>query len=50
MVGILLLLLLLVLVFGGLGIFVAKWFFIFLVAALLVSLLTGRTYINGRRT
>lgn len=49
MVGILLLLLLLVLVFGGLGIFVAKWFFIFLVVALLLSLLSGRSYMGGRR-
>jgi polysaccharide export outer membrane protein len=41
-------LLLLVLVFGGLGIFVAKWFFILLAAALVISLLTGGTFL--RRT
>ena len=48
MVALLLLLLLMILVFGGLGIFVAKWFFIFLAVALLVSLLTGGSYL--RRT
>ena len=50
MLGMLLLLLLLVLVFSGLGIFVAKWFFIFLVVALLVSLLGGRSFMSGRGT
>lgn len=49
MIALLLFLLLLILVFGGLGIFVAKWFFIFLAVALLASFLTGGTFLNGRR-
>ncbi len=48
MIALLLLLLLLVLVFGGLGIFVAKWFFILLAVALVISLLTGGSFL--RRT
>lgn len=48
MVGILVLLLLLVLVFGGLGVFVAKVFLIAMVVALLLSLVSGGMYI-GRR-
>jgi hypothetical protein len=48
MLAALLLILLLVLVFGGLGIFVAKVFFIALAVAILLSLITGGLYI-GRR-
>lgn len=48
MLGILLLLLLLVLLFGGLGVFVAKVFFIALAVAVLLSFVTGGLYI-GRR-
>ena len=48
MVALLLLLLLMILVFGGLGIFVAKWFFILLAVALLASLVTGGSFL--RRT
>lgn len=48
MVGILVLLLLLVLLFGGLGVFVAKVFLIAMVVALLLSLVSGGMYI-GRR-
>lgn len=44
----LLLLLLLILVFGGLGIFVAKVFFIALAVVVLLSLFTGGSY-YGRR-
>lgn len=48
MIALLLLLLLMILVFGGLGIFVAKWFFILLAVALVASLLTGGTFFRGR--
>jgi hypothetical protein len=48
MLGILLVLLLLVLLFGGLGVFVAKVFLFAMLAALVVSLVTGSMYI-GRR-
>jgi uncharacterized membrane protein YgaE (UPF0421/DUF939 family) len=41
MLGVLLLLLLLVLLFGGLGLFVAKVFFIALAVALVLSLFSG---------
>jgi hypothetical protein len=41
MIGLLLLLVLLVLVFGGLGIFVAKVFFIGLIAMLVLSFFAG---------
>jgi hypothetical protein len=41
MIGLLLLLLLLVLIFGGLGLFVAKVFLIGLAIALLLGLATG---------
>lgn len=41
MLAALLVLLLLVLLFGGLGLFVAKVFFVFLLVALLLSLVTG---------
>jgi hypothetical protein len=46
MLGLLILLLLLVLLFGGLGIFVAKVFFVALAVALLVSLLTGTAWVR----
>lgn len=48
MIAALLILLLLILLFGGLGIFVAKVFFIALVVALLFSLVTGGFYLRGR--
>ena len=48
MLAALLVLLLLILLFGGLGIFVAKVFFIALAIALLVSLVSGGLYL-GRR-
>ncbi|HMO96869.1 MAG TPA: hypothetical protein PKD27_12185 [Tepidiformaceae bacterium] len=48
MLGVLLLLLLLVLLFGGLGVFVAKVFFIALAVALVLSLFSGSYYIRGR--
>ncbi len=41
MIALLLLLILLVLVFGGLGIFVAKLFFVALAVALVLSILAG---------
>lgn len=44
MIGVLLLLILLILVFGGLGIFVAKVFLLGLAIAVLLSLLTGRAW------
>jgi hypothetical protein len=40
-IALLLLLVLLVLVFGGLGIFVAKLFFLGLIAALVIALVAG---------
>lgn len=46
MLVMLLLLLLLVFVFGGLGIFVAKVFLIAFAAALLLSLVTGSTFLR----
>lgn len=46
MLALLLVLLLLILLFGGLGIFVAKVFFLALAITLLVSLLTGNAYIR----
>ncbi len=49
MVAVLLILLLLILLFGGLGIFVAKVFFIALLVARLISLATGGVYLGGRR-
>lgn len=49
MIAVLLLLLLLVLVFGGLGIFVAKVFFIALLAVLLVGLVTGGSVMRRGR-
>ena len=48
MVAALLILLLLILVFGGLGIFVAKIFLIALAVALLLSLVTGTSYVRRR--
>lgn len=48
MLGMLLLLLLLIVLFGGLGIFVAKVFFIALAVAVVLSLLTGSTFIRRR--
>jgi hypothetical protein len=46
--ALLLLLILLVLVFGGLGIFVAKVFFIALAVALVLSLVSGTTIVRRR--
>ncbi len=48
MVALLLLLLLGVLLFGGLGIFVAKVFFLVMAVMLLISLIGGGTYIRRR--
>jgi hypothetical protein len=48
MIAALLILLLLVLLFGGLGIFVAKVFLFGLLVAVLLSIVTGGMYI-GRR-
>ncbi len=48
MVAALLILLLLILVFGGLGIFVAKVFLIALAVAWLLSLVTGTSYVRRR--
>ena len=48
MVPVLLLLILMILLFGGLGIFVAKAFFLALAIVLLVSILSGGFYV-GRR-
>ena len=42
-------LLLLVVLFGGLGIFVAKVFFVALLVALLLSLVSGGMYFRGGR-
>jgi hypothetical protein len=47
MVGLLLLMLLLILLFGGLGIFVAKVFLVGLLVALLVGALAGYTSRRG---
>ncbi len=48
MIALLLLLILLVIVFGALGVFVAKLFFIALAVALVLSLLTGGGLLRGR--
>lgn len=48
MIAALLLLLVLVLLFGGLGVFVAKIFFLALAAVLIVSLITGSSYYRRR--
>ena len=48
LIALLLLLLLLVILFGALGIFVAKLFFIALAVALVVSLLAGGGVLRGR--
>lgn len=48
MIALLLLLLLLVVLFGALGIFVAKVFLIALAVALVVSLLAGGGVLRGR--
>ena len=48
MLALLLILLLGVLLFGGLGIFVAKVFFVVMAVMLLVSLIGGGTYIRRR--
>ena len=48
MVGLLLLLLLLIVVFGSLGIFVAKVFLFALVVMLLISAITGGYYVRRR--
>jgi hypothetical protein len=48
MLPLLLVLLLLIVLFGGLGIFVAKAFFLALAIVLLVSILSGGFYV-GRR-
>ncbi len=47
MLALLLLLLLLFLVFGGLGLFVAKWLLIICLIALVAALITGGTYYRG---
>ena len=48
MIALLLLLLLVVILFGALGIFVAKVFFIALGVALVISLLAGGGVLRGR--
>ena len=48
MIGLLLVLLLLVLLFGGLGVFVAKVFLVGLLVALLIGLLAGYGTWNRR--
>ena len=48
MVGLLLLALLLVLLFGGLGVFVAKAFFVALIVVLAVSIISGGYVGRGR--
>jgi hypothetical protein len=48
MVGALVLLLVLILLFGGLGLFVAKVFFIGLAIVFLVSLFSGGFYVRRR--
>ena len=48
MVAALILILLLVLLFGGLGVFVAKIFFLALVAVLIVGLIGGGAYSRRR--
>lgn len=48
MVAALLILLLLVLLFGGLGMFVAKVFFVALLVALVLSFVTGGFVFRGR--
>ncbi len=50
MVTLLLLVLLLILLFGGLGVFVAKVFLAGLLIALIVALVGGYSSISGRRT
>jgi ABC-type Na+ efflux pump permease subunit len=50
MLAFLLLLLLLVVLFGGLGVFVAKVFLVAALVALLLSLLTGGVYVRGGRS
>ena len=49
MVGLLLVLLLLALLFGGLGIFVAKAFLIALLVIVLIAAVTGGSLYRGRR-
>ena len=49
MLGLLLVLLLIVLVFGGLGIFVAKIFLLGLLIALVVGLVAGRSTFSRSR-
>lgn len=48
MVGLLLILLLLVLLFGGLGVLVAKVFLFAAVAALILSFVTGGIHVSRR--
>jgi len=50
MTGLLILLLVLALLFGGLGVFVAKTFLFVLLAVAVVALLTGGFVMRGRRT
>ena len=47
MIALLVLLVLLLLVFGGLGIFVAKLFFVGLIAALVIALIAGAGVARG---
>lgn len=49
MLGLLILLLLLALLFGSLGVFVAKAFLIGLLVVLLISVLAGGNWVRGRR-
>lgn len=48
MIALIILLILLFLVFGGLGLFVAKWLLIIALIVLLVSILSGGYYLRGR--
>lgn len=49
MIGLLLILVLLALLFGGLGVFVARAFLFALLAVLVVGLVTGGGLMRGRR-
>ena len=50
MAGLLILLIVLALLFGGLGVFVAKTFLFVLLVVAVVALLTGGSVMRGRRT
>jgi hypothetical protein len=49
MLGVLLLLLLLVLLFGGLGMFVAKVFLVAMLVAIVLSVISGGLFLGRRR-